>query len=84
MSRAKPGEYCLELDLGKFDLVSLRDDTTESQVLDELKAELIREGKFPEQRSSKICWASLAALIMYIESIAYINDCHRDETEPLH
>lgn len=82
--RAKAGEYSLHLNLGIFDLVSLRDDKIEGQVLNELKNDLLRQGKFPEPKQGQICWNSIAAFVVYIESVALINDLKREQTEELH
>lgn len=84
MSKAKPGEFALHLDLGIFDLVSLRNDKIESAVLDELKNDLLRQGKFTEPKQGKICWNSVAAFLMYLESVMMINDMNREQGEELH
>ena len=84
MAKAKPSEFSLHLDIGIFDCVSLRNDKTESAVLDELKNDLLRQGKFPEPKPGKICWNSIAAFLMYLESVMVINDMTREQGEELH
>lgn len=84
MAKAKPGEFSLHLDIGIFDAVSLKNDPVESKVLDELKNDLLRQGKFPEPKQGKICWNSICSFIMYLESIGLINDMKREQGEELH
>lgn len=76
--KAKEGEFSLETDYGLFDLVNISKDLKETQVLSILKNDLLKEGKFIAPKNGNICFASIAAFIIYIDSICTILDTTND------
>lgn len=78
MAKAKEGQYKIETPHGLFDLVNISKDAKETEVLSILKNDLLKEGHFLAPKNGKICYASIAAFIMYIDSICAILDTSND------
>lgn len=76
--KAESGEFVIETDHGIFDLLEISKDKKDLAVLSEIKEGLIREGKFPQAKTGKICLSSIAAYIIYISSVCEILDNEND------
>lgn len=77
MSKAKLDTYTIESSVGIFDIVVIKSDKKEHEILSILKNDLIQAGEFSSPKQSDICWASVAAFIMYMDSISEILATHR-------
>ena len=84
MAKAKPGDFSLKISTGVYDLVSLRNDKTESAVLDELKNDCLRHGNFPEPKPGRICYNSIAAFLIYVQSTSMIAETEKPEDAHWH
>lgn len=81
--KAESGEFAIETKHGVFDVVEISKDKKDLAVLSEVKEGLIREGKFPQAKTGKICLASIAAYIIYISSVCEILD-HENDSGSVH
>lgn len=82
--KAKEGEFSIELDVGIIDLVNILKDEIENRVLSDLKSEFEASGKFPKCKPGQFDYNSAAALLVYIESMAFAGDTTRADDEMIH
>ena len=69
---SKQSQLNLNLDIAEFDLITLLKNAEEKFVLDELTKDCVDKLKFPLPKKGEFCFNTAAALIMYIESKAFL------------
>lgn len=74
MAKAKEGTYAIETEYGIFDVVAISKDKKEFEVLSILKNDLLKECQFSQPKQGEICLASIAAFIIYLDSVCAILD----------
>jgi citrate lyase beta subunit len=74
MAKPKEGTYAIETEYGIFDVVAIAKDRKEFEVLSILKNDLLKERQFNHPKQGEVCLASIAAFIIYLDSVCAILD----------
>lgn len=72
MGKLREGEFSIETEHGVFDLFLINQDKKELDVLSILREDLLKDSKFAEAKIGRVDLASIAAFIMYIDSMCEI------------